>query len=95
MENTQEACAQLDSMHPSQQVYSMIGMFCFITLTDANKGTMYTDLTRQFPVMSFKGNQYIFVAYLYDHNTIIIRPMKSHKDEDMVTAFQDVIKYLK
>jgi hypothetical protein len=81
-------------MHPTQQVCSTIDMFCFATLADANKGTMYTDLTGRFPVMSFKGNQYLFVAYLYDRNAIIIRPMKSRKDEDMVTAFQEIIEYL-
>ena len=74
-------------MHPAQQVCSTIDMFCFATLADANEGTMYTDLTGRFPVMSFKGNQYLFVAYLYDHNAIIVCPMKSRKDEDMVTAF--------
>ena len=44
--------------------------------------------------MSFKGNQYLFVAYLYSHNAIIVCPMKSRKDEDMITAFQDDIEYL-
>jgi hypothetical protein len=36
---------------------------------------MYTDLTGAFPVRSFKNMIYIFVAYIYDLNAIIVRPM--------------------
>ena len=91
MKDIQEACAKVFDMNPPQQVCSMIDMFCFATLADANKGTMYTYLTGRFLVILFKGNQYIFVAYLYNCNAIIVRPMKSHKDDAMVAAFQDVI----
>ena len=46
-------------------------MFCFAALADANTGTMYTDLPGPFPVQSFTSMQYIFVAYVYDINTIL------------------------
>ena len=89
-----DARQQVDDMHPPQQMCSTIDMFCFATLADANAGTMYTDITGRFPVMSYKGNQYLFVAYLYDRNAILVRAMKSRKDDDMVAAFKDILQYL-
>jgi len=56
---------------------------------------MYTDITGAFPVRSFKSMQYIFVAYVYDLNAIIVRTMPSRTDASMVTAFTDVITTLK
>ena len=50
----------------------MHDMFCFAALAAANTGTMYTDLTGAFPIRSFKNMQYIFVAYIYDLNAIIV-----------------------
>jgi hypothetical protein len=56
---------------------------------------MYTDITGAFPVRSFKGMQYIFVAYVYDLNAIIVHAMPSRTDASMVTAFTEVITTLK
>ncbi len=56
---------------------------------------MYTDITGAFPVRSFKSMQYIFVAYGYDLNAIIVRGMPSRADASMVTAFREVITTLK
>ncbi len=39
--------------------------------------------------------QYIFVAYVYDLNAIIVCAMPSHTDASMVTAFTKVITILK
>jgi hypothetical protein len=39
--------------------------------------------------------QYIFVAYIYDLNAIIVRAMPSRTDASMVTAFTEVITTLK
>jgi hypothetical protein len=70
-------------------------MFCFATLTNANTGTMYTNLTVAFPVRFFNNMQYIFVAYIYDLNTIIIQPMLSCTDAAMITAFTEVFEVLR
>ncbi len=69
-------------------------MFCFAALADANTGTMYTDLTGAFPVWSFKNMQYIFVAYIYDLNAIIVCAMPSRTNAAMITAFKEVIAVL-
>ena len=54
---------------------------------------MYTDITGAFPVRLFKSMQYIFVAYIYDLNAIIVHAMPSRTS--MVTAFTEVIATLK
>ncbi len=69
-------------------------MFCFAALANANTGTMYTDLTGSFPVRLFKNMQYIFVAYVYDLNAIIIHAMPTRTNTAMITAFKEVITVL-
>ena len=39
--------------------------------------------------------QYIFVAYIYDLNAIIARPMPSRTDAAFITAFTDVFDTLR
>ncbi len=70
--NIMATCVDVNSMSPTQEVCSLQEIFCFAPLADANTGTMYTDLTGAFPIRSFKNMQYIFVAYIYDHNAIIV-----------------------
>jgi hypothetical protein len=74
---------------------SALDMFCFAALTDANEGTMYTDLTGKFPVRSYKNNQYVFVAYFYSINAIIVRPMPSRTYEAMLATFKEISEELK
>jgi hypothetical protein len=66
-------------------------MFCFVALANANTENMYTDLTISFPVHLFKNMQYIFVAYVYDLNAIIVRAMPTRLNTAMMTAFKEVI----
>ncbi len=84
----------VNSMSSTQEVCSLQEMFCFATLADANTGTMYTDLTGAFPVRSFKNMQYIFVAYIYDLNAIIVGPMPSRANAAMIAAFTEVFTVL-
>ena len=64
-------------------------------LADMNDGTIYTDLSGRFPTRSYRNMQYIFVAYAYQPNAIILEPMKSRESTSMVEAFQNVYEYLK
>ncbi len=73
----------------------MQDVFCFAALANANTGTMYMDLTGSFPVRSFKNMQYIFVAYVYDLNAIIVCAMPTRTDAAMITAFDKVIEVLR
>jgi hypothetical protein len=82
-------------MFPRQELCAMQDVFCFAALANAITGTMYTDITGAFPVHLFKSMQYIFVAYIYDLNAIIICAMPLRTDASMVSAFTEVITILK
>jgi hypothetical protein len=87
--------AKVDCMFPPQELCAMQDVFCFAALADALTGTMYTNITGAFPVRSFKSTQYVFVAYIYDLNSIIVQAMPSHTNASMVQAFTKVISILK
>ena len=82
-------------MFPQHEICTMQDVFCFAALANTITGTMYTDITSAFPVCSLKSMQYIFVAYVYDLNAIIVRAMASRTDASMATAFTEVISTLK
>ena len=63
---------------------------CFAAIGDKNENTIYSDLTGQFPVRSYDGMVYIFVAYVYKFNAILLHPMKSREDTSMVEAFTSI-----
>ncbi len=88
-------CAEVDRMFPPHEIYAMLDMFCFAALADAITSTMYTDITGTFPVRSFKIMQYVFVAYIYNLNAIIVRAMPPCTPASMVQAFTKVVSILK
>jgi len=69
-------------------------MFCFAALADMHTGTMYTNGTGAFPVRSFCNMQYVFVAYIYDLNAILVRAMPSKNDGAMIAAFKEILTTL-
>jgi hypothetical protein len=70
-------------------------MSCFAALADAMVSTMYTGITGAFPIWSFKNMQYIFVAYIYNLNAIIVQPMPSSTDALFIAAFSKVFAILR
>jgi len=66
-------------------------MFCFAALADMHTGTMYTNGTGAFPVQSFRNMQYVFAAYCYDLNAILVCAMPSKNDGAMIAAFKDIL----
>ena len=93
-ENIEKARAKVDDMNPTQQVCATHDMFCMAALADAISGTMYTDLPGPFPVRSFSGMTYIFIAYVYDINTILAVAMPNRSAESMKAAFEKIITHL-
>jgi hypothetical protein len=89
------AQAKVDCVFPQHKLCAMQDVFCFAALVNAITGTMYTDITGASPVQLFKSMQYIYVAYVYDLNAIIVCAMPSRTDASMVTAFTKVITILK
>jgi hypothetical protein len=89
------AHAKVDRLFPAHEACVDQDMFCFSALADATTGTMYTDLTGAFPVRSFKNMIYIFVAYIYDLNAIIVRPMTLRTDASFIAAFTNFFAILR
>ena len=65
-------------------------MFFYAALSDNINGVMYSDLTGSFPVESYWGMQYIFIAYIYYENVILMRPIKNRTDACMVAVFKEI-----
>ena len=53
-------------------------------------GTIYTDLTGAFPVISTRGNKLLYIAYSYNANRILWEPIKSKNDIEMSRVFKTV-----
>ncbi len=56
---------------------------------------MFYDQTGQFPMHSQLGNKYIMVMVEIDSNAILVEPMKSRKDEEMICAYNALLLRLK
>ncbi len=57
--------------------------------------TMFSNQTGQFPTQSQQGNKYIMVMVKINSNAILVGPMKSHKDEEMIQAYNALLLRLK
>ncbi len=57
--------------------------------------TMFSNQTGQFPTRSLCGNKYIIVMVKIDRNTILIKPMKNHKEAEMIRAYNALLLRLK
>ncbi len=53
--------------------------------------TIFSDQTGQFPTRSQRGNKYIMVLVEIDSNAILVEPMKSRKDEEMIRAYDALV----
>ena len=40
-----------------------------------------TNLTVRFPVTSNRGNEYLFILYYYNSNSILVRPIKNRVEK--------------
>ncbi len=89
-----QAQNKVDHLMPTEEICAAYDMFCFAALANLHTGTMYTDLTGTFPVRSFKNMQYVFVAYIYDLNAILVRAMPSKNNAAMIAAFSDIFSTL-
>ncbi len=54
--------------------------------------TSFSNQTRQFPKQSKCGHKYIMVLVEIDSNAILVEPMKSRKDEEMIQAYDVLVK---
>ncbi len=70
-------------------------MFRFAALANlVHTGMIYTNSTSAFPVCSFQNMQYVFVAYIYNLNAILVCAILSKTDVAMIAAFTDILANL-
>ncbi|MGV7235206.1 MAG: hypothetical protein ACQ9ET_03015, partial [Nitrosomonadaceae bacterium] len=80
--------------HKSTQLIGKKMKDVFIRVYEA-KETVYTDQTGAMPVQSRSGNKYIMVMVEIDSNAILVEPMKSRKDAEMIRAYDALLLRLK
>ena len=51
-----------------------------------------TDLTGRFPVTSNWVNEYLFVLYEYDSNSILVCPMKAITNKEFIRVFKYLMR---
>ena len=56
---------------------------------------MFFDQMGQFPKRSQRGNKYIMLMVKINSNAILVKPMKSCKDAEMVMAYDVLLNWLK
>jgi hypothetical protein len=56
--------------------------------------TIFSDQTGQFPTQSQSNNKYVMVMVEIDSNAILVEPMKSRKDQEMIRAYDTLVKRL-
>jgi hypothetical protein len=89
-----QARHDVDSLQPSEEICAAHDMSCFASLANLNTGTLCTDIQGVFLVCSFKSMQYIFVAYIYNLNAILVCAMPSKNDAAMITTFTKILATL-
>jgi hypothetical protein len=62
---------------------------CFLTTTET-KNCVSTDQTGRLPQASSSGNNYILIAYDYDSNCILLRPLRNRKAETLAMAIANI-----
>ena len=83
MQQLQDTRAEVEDMNLTKDI-----------LANLNTGMMYTDQIGTFPVRSYNNMKFIFVAYIYDIDTILAVPLKTKILGSMVGAFKKALKIL-
>jgi hypothetical protein len=57
--------------------------------------TIFSDQTGKYPKQSQRGNKYIMVMVEINSNAILVEPMKSRRDEEMIRAYDALLARLR
>ena len=57
-----------------------------------NESKTYTDLTGRLPHQTSRGNNYIFVVYTYDENTMLVESMTNREAETIIATWKGTHK---
>jgi Reverse transcriptase (RNA-dependent DNA polymerase) len=62
---------------------------CYLAISEP-RNLVYSDQTGRFPIPSSTGNNYLMIAYDYDSNMILLRPMKDRSAASLTAAIASV-----
>ena len=83
-----------DSDHfPTQPKDTTRTHACYVATTEP-KQIVYSDQTGRLPHPSSNGNNYLVVAYDYDSNSILLRPIKNRSAGQLTEAIADIHRTL-
>jgi hypothetical protein len=57
--------------------------------------TTFSDQTGKFPIRSRSGNKYMMIMVEIDSSAILVEPMKSRKDAEMIRAYDALLQRLR
>ena len=80
-------------MHPGT-IKRKITELVYTILNMENEATSYTDLIGQFPYQLSRDNTYVFVAYNYDGNVILVEPMPNREADTIVLCSKKCHEHL-
>ena len=73
---------------------SIANIFCSAAFADKFSGVVYSDLTGNFPFMSFDGNVCFLVVYHYETNAIMATPIAGLDDKTIFKAYKAIFQDL-
>ena len=73
---------------------SIANVFCSAAFADKVSGVVYSDLTGNFPFMSFDGNVCFLVVYHYETNAIMATPIAGLDDRTIFNAYKAIFQEL-
>ena len=79
---------------PTAEPQGLATQAIYVDLWDAATGKIFSDLTGRLPVPSSRGNNYIFLLYDYDSNSIHVRAIPSRHAHHILAAYQDIFNML-
>ena len=93
--HTQPATQQEDTLDhfPPQPINTTRMNACFIATAEP-RNIVYSDQTGRLPHPSCTGNNYLVVAYDYNSNSILLRPIKSRAAGNIANAIADIHRTL-
>jgi hypothetical protein len=93
MQSTKEKSAPLETCDTSQLRGKKVQDV--YTQTYMVRKTMFSNQTGQFPMQFQQGNKYVMVMVEINSNAILVEPMKSCKEEEMIQAYNALLLRLK
>jgi hypothetical protein len=87
---TPQSDVQPTSENPNERTHQV-----FPAIIDADTGQIYIDQTGKFPVTFSRGNKYVFVLYDCDSNAILVEPIKSRMQDELLRAYRKLTTHLR